>query len=127
MKNQKTKNINKFINTINRNLPIISDKPNNNLLESIGYNRKSINRWGNKKIISERTELSGNMVRRYLLESTNGKWENLMNKSNDNINVNQPQSTHKKTKFNSICKLNTTRTLIPELNVIFSITEDFFR
>lgn len=57
------------------------------------------------------------MVRRYEKNSTYGKWENLMNKSSDNLELSQPKYSHKKTNFTSMSLLNTTRTLRPELDV----------
>jgi hypothetical protein len=49
-------------------------------------------RWQTSKNIAETTELTGTMYRRKDMDSTHGKWENLMNKTEERLNTSTTQT-----------------------------------
>ena len=47
-------------------------------------------RWQTSNNVAETTELKGTLFKRNDVSSTNGKWDNLINKTEENVIVNTP-------------------------------------
>ena len=65
-------------------------KGGNNLMKyPIALKEKRF-RWQTSNNVAETTELKGTLFKRNDVSSTNGKWDNLINKTEENVIVNTP-------------------------------------